>query len=111
MALAECCFGGPRLGARVARRSAACGRDALLFGESQSRMLVVGAAPAPRRGSAISRRREDVPFTVLGEVRGHSLVIGDLIDLPLEVGARALAAGARAAARRLSRVYCAAAVR
>jgi hypothetical protein len=29
-------------------------------------------------------RREDVPLTVLGEVRGRSLVIGDLIDLPVE---------------------------
>ena len=29
-------------------------------------------------------RREDVQFTVLGEVRGSSLVIGDLVDLAIE---------------------------
>ena len=30
------------------------------------------------------RRRDDVPLTVLGEVRGRSLVVGDLIDVPVE---------------------------
>ena len=29
-------------------------------------------------------RREDVPFTVIGEVRGSSLVIGEMVDLPIE---------------------------
>ena len=29
-------------------------------------------------------RRDDVPFTVLGEVRGRNLVIGDVVDLPLD---------------------------
>jgi phosphoribosylformylglycinamidine synthase len=57
--------------------------DALLFGESQSRMLV----SLRRRHLGRLRdlaRREAVPFTVLGEVRGRSLVIGDLIDLSLD---------------------------
>jgi phosphoribosylformylglycinamidine synthase len=57
--------------------------DALLFGESQSRMLV----SLRRRHLGRLRdlaRREDVPLAVLGEVRGRSLVIGELIDLPLE---------------------------
>ena len=57
--------------------------DALLFGESQSRMLV-----SVRRKSVSQlrelARREDVPCTVLGEVRGHSVVIDGLIDLPIE---------------------------
>jgi hypothetical protein len=28
-------------------------------------------------------RRDDVPLTVLGEVRGQRLEIGDLVDLPV----------------------------
>jgi phosphoribosylformylglycinamidine synthase len=82
VALAECCFGGPGLGARVAVERG-MRTDALLFGESQSRMLV----SLRRRHLGRLRdlaRREAVPFTVLGEVRGRSLVIGDLIDLSLD---------------------------
>ena len=82
VALAECSFGGPRLGARVALEGG-LRTDALLFGESQSRMLV-----SVRRKSATQlrdlARRDDVPYAVLGEVRGHSVVIEGLIDLPLE---------------------------
>jgi hypothetical protein len=29
-------------------------------------------------------RREDVPLTILGEVRGKSVAIGDLLDVPVE---------------------------
>ncbi len=82
VALAECSFGGAGLGARV-ELERIMRTDALLFGESQSRMLV----SLRRRHLGRLRdlaRREDVPFTLLGEVRGRSLVIGDLIDLPLE---------------------------
>jgi phosphoribosylformylglycinamidine synthase len=82
VALAECSFGGPGLGARIALERG-IRTDALLFGESQSRMLV----SIRRRHLGRLRdlaRREDVPLEVLGEVRGKSLVIGDLVDLPLE---------------------------
>src|SRR6185503_18692757 len=82
VALAECSFGGPRHGARVALEGG-MRMDALLFGESQSRMLV-----SVRRKSLTQlrdlARREDVPYTVLGEVRGHSVVIDGLVDLPIE---------------------------
>jgi phosphoribosylformylglycinamidine synthase len=82
VALAECSFGGPRLGVRVTLEEG-IRPDAGLFGESQSRMLV------SLRRRHLSRlrdlaRREDVPLHVLGEVRGHSIVIGDLVDLPVE---------------------------
>jgi phosphoribosylformylglycinamidine synthase len=57
--------------------------DALLFGESQSRMLV-----SVRRKSVSQlrelARREDVPCAALGEVRGHSLVIEGLVELSIE---------------------------
>jgi len=82
VALAECSFGGPRHGARIALEGG-IRADALLFGESQSRMLL----SLRRRHLGRLRdlaRRDDVPFTVLGEVRGRSLVIGDLVDLPVE---------------------------
>jgi phosphoribosylformylglycinamidine (FGAM) synthase-like enzyme len=83
VALAECCFGGAHLGARVAIEGD-MRRDALLFGESQSRMLL----SLRRRNLSRLRdlaRRDDMPVQVLGEVRGHSLVIDGLIDLPVEV--------------------------
>jgi phosphoribosylformylglycinamidine synthase len=82
VALAECCFGGSRLGARVGLEEGVR-TDALLFGESQSRMLV----SVRRRSVARLRdlaRREDVPCTVLGEVRGHTLAIGELLEVPVE---------------------------
>ena len=82
VALAECSFGGPGLGVRVDLEQGVR-LDALLFGESQSRMV----ASLRRRHLGRLRdlaRREDVPFTVLGEVRPRSLVIGEVIDLPLE---------------------------
>jgi phosphoribosylformylglycinamidine synthase II len=82
VALAECSFGGPRHGARIALEGG-MRTDALLFGESQSRMLV-----SVRRKSVSQlrdlARREDVPCAVLGEVRGHSVVIDGLVDLPIE---------------------------
>ncbi len=82
VALAECSFGGAKLGFRVDLEQG-MRTDALLFGESQSRMLlsVRRRHLGPLRDLA---RREEVPVTVLGEVRGRSLVIGDVIDLPLE---------------------------
>jgi phosphoribosylformylglycinamidine synthase len=82
VALAECSFGGPRLGVR-ATVEGDVRTDALLFGESQSRMLV-----SVRRKSLSHvrdlARREDVPMSVLGEVRGHAIRVEGLIDLPVE---------------------------
>jgi phosphoribosylformylglycinamidine synthase len=82
VALAECSFHGPGLGVRVDLEEG-IRTDALLFGESQSRML----ASVRRRGLGHLRdlaRRDEVPLTVLGEVRGRSLVVGDVLDLPIE---------------------------
>jgi phosphoribosylformylglycinamidine synthase II len=85
VALAECCFGGPRLGVRVALELGEGLRtDAVLFGESQSRMLL----SLRRRNLSRLRdlaRRDDVPLQVLGEVRGHAVVIDGLIGVPVDV--------------------------
>jgi phosphoribosylformylglycinamidine (FGAM) synthase-like enzyme len=57
--------------------------DALLFGESQSRILL------SLRRQNVGRLRElaaaaEVPLAMLGEVRGRRLIISPLIDLSLE---------------------------
>jgi phosphoribosylformylglycinamidine synthase len=83
VALAECCISAPEhpRGA-VIELQGDIRPDALLFGESQSRIIV------SLRRQQLSRLRElaaaaDVPLTVLGEVRGRRLVISPLIDLEL----------------------------
>jgi phosphoribosylformylglycinamidine synthase len=57
--------------------------DALLFGESQSRIIV------SLRRQHLGRLRElarvaDVPLSALGEVRGRRLVISPLIDVEVD---------------------------
>jgi phosphoribosylformylglycinamidine synthase len=82
VALAECSFGGPQLGIRVAV-DGGMRPDCWLFAESQSRILV------SLRRKHLGRLREltaehGVPLTTLGEVRGRRLVIGDTIDVSVE---------------------------
>jgi phosphoribosylformylglycinamidine synthase II len=83
VALAECCMGGPR-----EPHGIRCAVDggipvaAFLFGESQSRMVV------SLRRRHLGQLRElaseaGLPLTVLGEVRGRRLVVGDVIDVDL----------------------------
>ncbi len=84
VALAECCISAPEhpRGA-VIELQGAIRPDAMLFSESQSRIIV------SLRKQQLGRLRElaaghDVPVTVLGEVRGRRLVINPLIDVGLE---------------------------
>jgi phosphoribosylformylglycinamidine synthase len=82
IALAECSFGGPQLGFRVAMEGGVR-TDCWLFGESQSRMLV------SLRRKDVPRLRElagshGLPLATLGEVRGRRVVIGDVIDVSVE---------------------------
>ncbi len=81
VALAEACISGPGdpLGAEI-EMEADIRPDAWLFGESQSRILV------SLRKKHVNRLREvaraaGVQCTVLGEVRGRRLRIGNLIDV------------------------------
>jgi phosphoribosylformylglycinamidine synthase len=84
VALAECCIGAPEHSrGAVIELQGAIRPDALLFGESQSRILV------SLRRQNVGRLRElaaaaDVPFATLGEVRGRRLIISPLIDLSLD---------------------------
>jgi len=84
VALAECCTSGPgpALGA-VIELEGAIRPDALLFGESQSRIVL------SLRRRHLGRVRElaaaaEIPLAVLGEVRGRRLVIGPLIDVGVQ---------------------------
>jgi phosphoribosylformylglycinamidine synthase len=73
VALAECCIAGPDrpLGARIELRDVMRG-DALLFGESQSRIVVsVNEADLPRLRQIAEK--EAAPLQVLGEVGGAQL--------------------------------------
>ena len=82
VAVAECCFGGLRLGVRIALERT-MRADALLFGESQSRVLLSVRRKHLGRLRDLAKR-EDVPMAVLGEVRGPSIVVDELIDVPVE---------------------------
>ncbi len=81
VALAECCISHPEapLGA-VVELPASMRVDALLFGESQSRILL----SLKRRHLGRLRdlaQQAGIPCTVLGEVRGRRLVVSPWIDI------------------------------
>jgi len=81
VALAECCLAGDvgfRGGWEIQGR-----RDAALFGELPSRIIV---SVAPTRAIELAERaaREGIGWGKLGVVRGERLVIEGLVDVPLE---------------------------
>ncbi len=92
VALAECCMSGPdqARGAVVRLTPGRQRKDSMLFGESQSR-IIVSAKPAQRQAILEQAQRMGVPAGVVGAVGGASLVIylGDehsttkTIDLPV----------------------------
>jgi phosphoribosylformylglycinamidine (FGAM) synthase-like enzyme len=79
VALAECCLASPdRLGARIELEQS-MRADVLLFGESQSRILVTfDRQNWPRLRDRA--QREEIPVQAIGEVGGTRLEIGDWID-------------------------------
>ena len=92
VALAECCMSGPdrSRGAVVRLTPGRQRKDSMLFGESQSR-IIVSAKPAQRQAILEQAQRLGVPAGVIGAVGGASLVIylGDeqsttkTVDLPV----------------------------
>ncbi len=84
VALAECCISGPDkpLGARIETREMIRG-DALLFSESQSRMVVSLAEKELGQLEEIARRHH-VPVQPIGAVGGSRLVIRPLFQLAVE---------------------------
>jgi phosphoribosylformylglycinamidine synthase len=84
VALAECCIGGPEkpLGVRIEMREMIRG-DALLFSESQSR-IVVSVAEENLAELRELAGEHHVPIRVIGTVGGARFAIQPLLQLPVE---------------------------
>jgi phosphoribosylformylglycinamidine (FGAM) synthase-like enzyme len=84
VALAECCVGGPEkpLGVRIESREMIRG-DALLFSESQSRIVVSIKEENVGRLEEVAARHA-VPAQVIGTVGGARFIIEPLFQLPIE---------------------------
>ena len=82
VALAEACFGGPGIGA-VIELEPEERADAFLFGESHSR-IVVSLKETDYGRLQETASREGVPAAVIGRAGGSRLVIGDLVQAPVE---------------------------
>jgi phosphoribosylformylglycinamidine synthase len=84
VALAECCIGGPEkpLGARIETREMLRG-DALLFSESQSRIIVSLEEKNLARLQALAAEHS-APMAVIGSVGDHRLIIHPLLQVPVE---------------------------
>jgi phosphoribosylformylglycinamidine synthase len=83
VALAECCIFSPsHLGAKI-KLDQKIRVDALLFGESQSRIIITTSAENLKKVERIAQDHQ-LPFSVMGKVEGHTLNIEGLIDLPVE---------------------------
>jgi phosphoribosylformylglycinamidine synthase len=76
VALTESCLSGPErtFGAVVRLNRGRLRKDAVLFGESQSR-VVVSAKPVDRQAILSEARRFGVPVEVIGAVSGERLVV------------------------------------
>ncbi len=83
VALAECCVSAPgvRLGAVVQCAHSGIRRDAVLFGESQSR-VILSVTPEHRDAVLAAAVSHGVPAAVIGKVGGERLTI----DVPAERG-------------------------
>ncbi|HWP58555.1 MAG TPA: phosphoribosylformylglycinamidine synthase subunit PurL [Candidatus Acidoferrales bacterium] len=82
--LAECCVMGPEgsIGAEV-ELAEPVRADALLFGESQSRIVVsVGEKDLPRLSEIAAKER--APLAVIGRVGGENLRIRGMLEAPVD---------------------------
>lgn len=84
VALTECCVTGPGrpLGVRIELHEM-MRADALLFGESQSRIIVSVKGKSLNRLREIAEK-EGAPMQVIGEVGGARFVVQPMIRLPVE---------------------------
>ncbi|KAF0123258.1 MAG: phosphoribosylformylglycinamidine synthase, partial [bacterium] len=84
VALAECCFSGPKFnrGAKVTISENIRG-DCLLFGESQSRIIISLDKGNLDHFKEIAEKNK-APFRIIGRVGGERLVINELIDCSVE---------------------------
>jgi len=84
VALAECCFSGPKPdhGVKVSTSDKMRG-DCLLFGESQSR-IIVSLDEARLDHLKEIAKKNNTPLSIIGRVGGDRLIINDLIDYPVK---------------------------
>ncbi|MBM3243912.1 MAG: hypothetical protein FJZ12_03660 [Candidatus Omnitrophica bacterium] len=84
VALAECCITKPgkRIGVEVKLKEDKIRTDALLFGESQSR-VILSAKNADVKKILLFARKNKVPACVIGRTGGDNLVVEGLINLPV----------------------------
>jgi phosphoribosylformylglycinamidine synthase len=83
VALAECCFGDPDhpIGAKIGLTDE-IRRDALYFGETQSRVIL---SIDPTRKITLDKlaRERNVPLAAIGFVAGDSLIVNEDIRIPV----------------------------
>ncbi|MDD5382210.1 MAG: phosphoribosylformylglycinamidine synthase subunit PurL [Candidatus Margulisbacteria bacterium] len=88
VALAECCVSnrdkaiGSNINSSFVIRNSSLRKDALLFGESQSRIIISCSKDKTAKVEALAKANQ-VPCQKIGQVGGESLKIEGLIDLPL----------------------------
>ncbi|MCM8784091.1 MAG: phosphoribosylformylglycinamidine synthase subunit PurL [Candidatus Omnitrophica bacterium] len=84
VAIAESCLGNPlkKMGAKVKLSTQRIRTDALLFGESQSRIILSAEPKNVKKIEQIAKKNK-VPFGLIGEVGGDRLIIEGLIDVSL----------------------------
>ncbi|MEE8576616.1 MAG: phosphoribosylformylglycinamidine synthase subunit PurL [candidate division Zixibacteria bacterium] len=84
IALAECSVSNREqmLGAKVSISAEGIRPDALLFGESQSR-IIISARPESAPKLKALFEKANIPIENIGTVGGDSIVINDLVDLPV----------------------------
>ena len=82
--LAESCISNPRkkLGAVINLDSQGIRKDALLFGETQSRVVLSAKQKNAKKIIQIAKKNK-TPISIIGKVGGNSLVINKLINLPV----------------------------
>jgi phosphoribosylformylglycinamidine synthase subunit PurL len=86
IALAECCIANPKkkIGAVINLGAGKIRKDALLFGESQSRVILSAKKSNAKNIFRIARKNK-TPVSVIGKTGGDSLIIEGLINQPLTV--------------------------
>lgn len=82
VALAECCISGKEIGAKI-ENLPQIRKDALLFGETQSRVIVSCSREAVSKIEALAKQNQ-VPFLEIGKVGGDLLEIDGLISLSVK---------------------------
>jgi phosphoribosylformylglycinamidine synthase len=82
VALAESCISNPRkkLGAKINLKSERIRMDALLFGETQSRIILSLKQKNVKKVLQIAKKNK-APVSIIGEVTGNKLVINRLINI------------------------------